>query len=75
MKIKDFLRNLFIPQLSRKNMADNRISMPGVFGGLTRYDEEYKSRFMITPAQVIGFVIGIVVLVLALKIFWPAPAV
>ena len=47
------------------------MSMPGVFGGLMRYDEEYKSRFMLTPSQVIGFVIAIAVLVIVLKLFWP----
>jgi preprotein translocase subunit Sec61beta len=50
---------------------DNRMQMPGVFGGLMRYDEEYKSRFMISPAAVIGFIIAIIVLVLVLKIFFP----
>lgn len=54
-------------------MADNKINMPGAFGGLMRYDEEYKSRFMITPGQVIGFIVAIIVIVLALKIFWPTP--
>lgn len=48
---------------------DNKISMPGVFGGLMRYDEEFTSRFMISPAQVIGFIILIIILVAALKIF------
>lgn len=52
-------------------MADNKIQMPGVFGGLMRYDEEYKSRLMITPTQVIGFVIAIIVVVLLLKILFP----
>ncbi len=51
---------------------DNKISMPGAFGGLMRYDEEYESRFMITPTQVIGFIIAIIILVLGLKIFFPA---
>jgi preprotein translocase subunit Sec61beta len=47
------------------------ISMPGVFGGLMRYDEEYTSRFMVSPQSVlIG--IGVVVAgVLALKVFFP----
>ena len=53
---------------------DNRISMPGVFGGLMRYDEEYGSKFMINPSHVIGFVIVIIIVVIALKIFWPVPA-
>ena len=52
-------------------MADNKIHMPGVFGGLMRYDEEYSSRFILSPAQVIGFVIAIMVFVVALKVFWP----
>lgn len=51
-------------------MADaNKISLPGM-GGLMRYDEEYRSRFMITPVQVIAFVVGVVVFVMALKLFW-----
>lgn len=52
-------------------MADNKIHMPGSFGGLLRYDEEYESRFKLTPAQVVGLIIGVIVLVLALKLFWP----
>jgi len=50
-------------------MAD-KINLPGAFGGLMRYDEEYKSKFMLSPGQVIGFVIFIIVFVLALKLFW-----
>lgn len=53
-------------------MADNKIHMPGGIGGLMRYDEEYQSKFMITPAQVVVFLVAIIALVLALKIFWPA---
>jgi preprotein translocase subunit Sec61beta len=50
---------------------DNKISMPGSMGGLMRYDEEYKSKFMLSPAVVIGFIIGIVVLVIAFKLLFP----
>ena len=50
---------------------DNRISMPGSMGGLMRYDEEYKSRFMLSPVHVIGFLIGIILVVIGLKLFWP----
>lgn len=49
-------------------MAD-KINLPGAFGGLMRYDEEYKSRFMLSPGQIIGFVVFIIVFVLALKLF------
>ncbi len=52
-------------------MANNKISMPGAFGGLMRYDEEYKSRFTISPQHVIGFIIVIILFVLVLKFFFP----
>ena len=52
-------------------MADNKISMPGSFGGLLRYDEEYKSKFMIKPAHVIGLIIGVILFVIILKAFFP----
>ncbi len=46
-------------------MADNRIQMPAGFGGLMRFSDEYKSKFNLKPAHVIGFVI----LILAFRIF------
>ena len=52
-------------------MSDNKIHMPGMFGGLMRYDEEYNSRFMLTPMQVIGFLIVITIFVLILKFMFP----
>ncbi len=45
--------------------------MPGVFGGLMRYDEEYKSRFILSPTAVVGFIIAIIVFVVVLKLFFP----
>lgn len=53
---------------------DNKINMPGAFGGLMRYDEEYTSRFMLKPTHVIGFAVAIIVFVMALRIFWPIAA-
>lgn len=47
------------------------VSMPGPFGGLVRYDSEYKSRFQLSPAYVIAFLILIVIMVIALNIIWP----
>lgn len=35
----------------------NSINMPGGFGGLTRFNESYKSKFNLRPAHVILFVI------------------
>jgi len=52
-------------------MADNKIQMPGVFGGLMRYDSEYKSNFMISPVAVMAFIVAIVLFVILLKIFFP----
>ena len=51
--------------------GDNKISMPGSFGGLMRYDEEYKSKFMLSPVHVIAFIIVVILFVIALKTFWP----
>lgn len=54
--------------------SDNQIQMPGVFGGLMRYNEEYTSKFMLKPAYVIGFIIAIAVVVLAVRILFPITA-
>jgi len=50
--------------------SDNKISMPGAFGGLMRYDEEYATKFPMKPAHVIGFVILIVLFRIALNWFY-----
>lgn len=52
-------------------MAENKIHMPGAFGGLMRYDDEYQSRFMLSPKAVIAFIIAVIVFVVVLKVFWP----
>jgi preprotein translocase subunit Sec61beta len=63
---------IFIPRKSGECMAqDNKLQMPGVFGGLQRFDEEYTSRFLLSPMQVIAYVVAIIVLVLILKSFFP----
>jgi preprotein translocase subunit Sec61beta len=40
--------------------SDNKISLPGGFGGLMRYSEEYSSYINLKPAHVVLFVILIV---------------
>tara|TARA_Y100000310_G_C20100897_1_gene542673 strand:- start:200 stop:367 length:168 start_codon:yes stop_codon:yes gene_type:complete len=50
---------------------EQKMQMPGVFGGLMRYDSEYKSRFMFSPSAIVAFVISIILFVLVLKIFFP----
>jgi len=52
-------------------MANEGISMPGSFGGLMRYNEEYPSRLTLKPAHVVAFVAAIMVFSLVLKIFFP----
>ena len=44
---------------------DNRIQMPGAFGGLMRFEEEYASKINLQPTHVILFII----LVVAFRIF------
>jgi preprotein translocase subunit Sec61beta len=51
-------------------MAGESINMPSGIGGLMRYNEEYKSKFMITPTQVVIFMILIIAFVLLLKFFF-----
>lgn len=55
-------------------MADNKINLPGGMGGLMRYDEEYDSKIMLNPVHVVAFIIAIIVIVVALKVFWPVAA-
>jgi len=50
-------------------MAD--MNMPGSFGGLMRYNEEYNSKLKISPAQVILAIVLVIALVVSLRIFWP----
>jgi len=50
--------------------SDNRIQMPAGFGGLMRFDEEFKSKIMIKPVHVIGFVILIIVFRIFLNIIY-----
>jgi preprotein translocase subunit Sec61beta len=54
---------------------DSKINMPGGFGGLMRYDEEYGSKFMLSPMHVIAFIVIITLLVIGFRLFWTLPAV
>jgi len=46
---------------------DNRINLPGGFGGLMRYSEEYSSYINLKPTHVVLFVI----LIVAFRIVMP----
>lgn len=47
--------------------SDNKINLPGGFGGLMRYSEEYDSYINLKPAHVVLFVI----LIVAFRIVMP----
>jgi preprotein translocase subunit Sec61beta len=42
-------------------MAQNKINLPGGFGGLMRYDEEYSSMFNLKPSYIVVFVVLIII--------------
>jgi len=48
--------------------SDNKINLPGGFGGLTRYSEEFSSYITLKPTHVILFVI----LIVGFRIIMPA---
>ena len=51
-------------------MANDSINLPGGFGGLTRYSEEYSSYFNLKPTHVVGFIILILAFRIALGVFF-----
>ncbi|MBS3074375.1 preprotein translocase subunit Sec61beta [Candidatus Pacearchaeota archaeon] len=55
-------------------MADNIISTPSGFGGLMRYNEEYPSKFKLSPIAVVSLIIAVILFVIALNIFFPVSA-
>ena len=48
----------------------NKINLPGGFGGLTRYDEEYDSLLSLKPTHIILFIILIVFFRIGLSMFY-----
>lgn len=48
---------------------DNRISMPGAYGGLVRYYDEYRSKLQVKPAHVIVAIVLVVLFEIALNFF------
>ncbi|MCR4284962.1 MAG: preprotein translocase subunit Sec61beta [archaeon] len=51
-------------------MAQTTNTMPVGFGGLTRYNEEYDSKFKFGPGVVVGMIIVVILLVVGLNIFF-----
>ncbi len=50
-------------------MANTGVNLPGGFGGLMRFGEEYPSKFNLKPMHVILFVIFIILFRIFLAIF------
>jgi len=48
-------------------MADDKIHMPSGMGGLTRYFEEYKSRFQFRPHVIVLFIALFILFELAVR--------
>ena len=48
--------------------------MPGSFGGLMRFKEEYESKIQFSPTQVIVGVVLVIAFSICLRIFWPITA-
>ena len=51
-------------------MAENKINLPGGFGGLTRFSEEYSSYFNPKPVHIIIFIALIVAFRILLSIVY-----
>jgi len=46
---------------------DNKINLPGGFGGLMRYSDEFESYINLKPVHVVAFII----LIIGLRIIFP----
>ncbi|GBE20536.1 MAG TPA: preprotein translocase subunit Sec61beta [Candidatus Pacearchaeota archaeon] len=49
---------------------DNKVNLPGGFGGLTRFSEEYESKINLKPTHVIVFIILIIMFRIGLGAFF-----
>ena len=50
-------------------MAES-INMPSGFGGLLRYNEEYPSKFKLSPEHVVVFVLLVIAFSVGLRFFY-----
>ncbi len=51
-------------------MADNKVQLPGGFGGLTRFSEEYTSKIKLKPLHIIVFIILIIIFRVFLGVYY-----
>ena len=54
---------------------DQQMQMPGVFGGLMRYNEGYESNLKFKPSTVIIYIVVLALIVIAMKIFFPISSI
>jgi len=48
----------------------NSINMPGGFGGLTRFSEEYASKINLKPTHIIAFIVLVVIFRVSLEVIF-----
>lgn len=53
-------------------MAKEKVSMPSGGGGITRYFDDYKSKFAIKPGHVLFFIIVVVIFQIILHLYGPS---
>jgi len=51
-------------------MAETNVNLPGGFGGLTRFNEEYSSKFNLKPTHIIMFIVLIVIFRISLDMIF-----
>ncbi|MEK6875697.1 MAG: preprotein translocase subunit Sec61beta [Nanoarchaeota archaeon] len=51
-------------------MANTGVNLPGGYGGLVRFSDEYASKINLKPEYIIGFIILIIVLRVLLPVFF-----
>jgi preprotein translocase subunit Sec61beta len=51
-------------------MANNPVNLPSGFGGLTRFKEEYASKFNLKPSHIITFVVLIILFRISLGVLF-----
>jgi preprotein translocase subunit Sec61beta len=51
-------------------MADNQLQMPS-YGGLTRFKEEYNSKFKFSPKAVVVAMVVVIVAIISLNLLFP----
>ena len=51
-------------------MADQSVNLPGGFGGLMRFKEEYASKINLKPTHIIAFIVAIIAFRVLLEVYF-----